>query len=191
MLLLSHFTKGKGNKIMKKFDMQYEVNPLTMAIFTKQELNGQQRTFVMEEDEEISVNGSPLKLIEYACLFFGASLKGRQEGTRGICGITHKTPITIDPSSGMYFFPTNSPKNPKCAWISHSHIDKVRKRNGRFSEIVFKNGKTIVINVSYGSMLNQVQRTAHFRFLLDERIMHLQKLKKAEMVAETYSKDPE
>lgn len=122
---------------------------------------------------------------------FWVEFKGKAGRNKGICGITHKTPISIDPSSGMYFFPTNSPKNPKCAWISHTHIDKVVKRNERYSEIIFKNGKTVVLNVSYGSVLNQVQRTAHYRFLLDERITPLQKLKKSDKSAEHYTKDSE
>jgi len=35
---------------------------------------------------------------------------------------------------------------------------------------VFKNGKQITIDASYGSILNQMQRTAQFRFTLESRI---------------------
>src|SRR5690606_5961525 len=109
-----------------------------------------------------------------ACKFFGASLKGRQEGTKNICGITHKAPISIDPSSGMYFFPTTSPTSSKCSWIAHSHIDHVLRIDSKTSEIVFKNGKKVVINASYGSVMNQIHRTAQYRYLLDQRIKQLQ-----------------
>ncbi|RLL45032.1 competence protein [Oceanobacillus piezotolerans] len=162
----------------------YEVNPLTMAIITKEDISGNPITVVMEEEAEYVVDMSPRRMMEYACKFFGSSLKGRQEGTTGISGITHKIPISIDPSSGMYFFPTNSPNHRMCSWISHSHIHKMKKVNNLRTEVIFKNGKSVVLEVSYGSMLNQVQRTAQFRFLLDKRIKLLQQ-QQVEMIAET------
>ncbi|WP_449354094.1 competence protein ComK [Virgibacillus natechei] len=161
----------------------YEITPVTMAVIVQHGDNGSSTRFILEEDFEYVVDQSPTKIIDSACKFFGASLKGRQDGTRDICGLTHKAPISIDPSSGMYFFPTSSPANPKCSWIAHSHIDEINKLTNHRTEIIFKNGKQIVLDVSFGSMLNQVQRTAQYRYLLDNRIKFLQK-HKADMVAE-------
>lgn len=70
----------------------------------------------------------------------------------------------------MYFFPTASPQNPFCSWISHTHVDRIRKASGRGTEFIFKNGSAIILEVSYGSMINQLHRTAQFRYLLDEKI---------------------
>ncbi|WP_164669547.1 competence protein ComK [Virgibacillus doumboii] len=164
----------------------HEVTPLTIAVIAQDDENGHPTTCVLEEQEEYYVQHTPSKIIDYACKFFGSSLRGRQDGTRDVCGITHKAPISIDPSSGMYFFPTTSPTNPKCSWIAHSHIDKVNKGPEHYTEVKFKNGKSVLLDVSYGSMLNQVQRTAQFRFLLDNRIKYLQK-HNADMVAEPFA----
>lgn len=155
----------------------HEVTPLTMAILAKQDKDGNTSSHVLEEQVEFFVDYSPSKVIDHACKFFGASLKGRQDGTREISSITHKAPISIDPSSGMYFFPTSSPTNPKCSWIAHTHISEVNKAANQSTELVFKNGQKIIVDVSFGSMLNQVQRTAQFRYLLDNRIKFLQKHK--------------
>ena len=70
----------------------------------------------------------------------------------------------------MYFFPTASPTNALCSWISHSHIENVQSGQNLSSKITFKNGKTIELDVSIGSILNQVHRTAQFRYLLDKRL---------------------
>ncbi|SDQ86978.1 competence protein ComK [Virgibacillus salinus] len=164
----------------------HEVTPLTMAVIAKHDENGNINTTVLEEQEEYFVEHSPSKVIDYACKFFGSSLRGRQDGTRDICGITHKAPISIDPTSGMYFFPTIAPTSPKCSWIAHSHVNQVMKGPGRFTEVVFKNGKTILLEVSLGSLLNQVHRTAQFRYLLDNRIKYLQK-QNADVVAEPFA----
>lgn len=141
-----------------------------MAILSLRDVNGDAVTRVIEEDAEYVVDHSPTKIIDHACRFFGSSLKGRQDGTRDISGITHKAPISIDPSSGMYFFPTTSPSNRRCSWIAHSYIDKIRKAADKRTEIQFTNGRKIVIDTSYGSIMNQLQRTAQFRYLLDHRI---------------------
>lgn len=168
------------------YSPSYEITPFTMAVIADYGKSEEYSTCVLETQEEFYVEPSPTKLIDYACKSFGASLKGRQEGTRDICNITHKAPIAIDPSSGMYFFPTISPLNTKCSWIAHSHIDQLKIANHHCTEITFKNGKSITIDVSYGSMLNQIQRTAQFRYLLDNRIKYLQR-QGADMVAEPYA----
>ncbi|WP_112180109.1 MULTISPECIES: competence protein ComK [Paraliobacillus] len=152
-------------------EKDYEINPVTIAIIAEK-LNGIYVSRVLEisEDAPYYIKGSPCKLIDAACKYFGSSLKGRQEGARTVCGIKHKVPISIDPSSGMYFFPTSSPQNPYCSWISHTHIDRIRKAPDRGTEFIFKNGMTLILEVSYGSMINQLQRTAQFRYLLEKRI---------------------
>ncbi|MHA6251662.1 competence protein ComK [Oceanobacillus sp. CAU 1775] len=152
------------------FTSAHEVTPLTMAIIASRDEGGRAVSYILEETTEYISNNPPSKLIDEACKFFGSSLRGRQEGTRDISGLTHKVPVSIDPASGMYFFPTSSPTSPRCSWIAHSHIDKINRLKEGRTEVIFKNGKKIKLDISYGSMLNQVRRTAQFRFLLDNRI---------------------
>ena len=151
----------------------YEVNPLTLAVLSKKDEQGRTTSHILEKDAEYIISRTPTKIIDLSCSYFGASLKGRQEGTKNICGITHKAPISVDPSSGMYFFPTASPTNILCSWIAHSHIEQIKSASNQTTEIIFKNGRKIALDVSQGSIMNQVQRTAHFRYLLDKRLQTL------------------
>lgn len=164
----------------------YEITPLTLAIVAEQNDKDEIITRIMEEDVDYIVHTTPYKIINISCKYFGSSLKGRQEGTRDICGFSTKIPISVDPSSGMYFFPTTSPRNPKCSWIAHSHIHKISKVTDRKTKILFKNGKSLIIDISFRSMLNQVQRTAQFRYLLDKRLNYSQQQQSPEMVAEPF-----
>lgn len=148
----------------------HEITPLTIAVLAHREEDGGSSTCILEEEAKYYVKNSPSKLINDACEFFGSSLRGRQEGTRHISGITHKAPIAIDPYSGMYFFPTISPSSPDCSWIAHTHVHRVYEAANQQTKIVFKNGKTITLGVSVGSIINQVNRTAQYRYLLDTRI---------------------
>ncbi|HLS61631.1 MAG TPA: competence protein ComK [Virgibacillus sp.] len=150
----------------------YEINPLTMAVLPQHDKEGNTSSHVIEGNEDYFVAFSPSKVIDFACRFFGSSLKGRQEGTKAVSNITHKAPISVAPSSGIYFLPTLSPVNPMCGWIAHSHIKEIN-RAPEGTEIVFKNGRNVIVEVSFGSMLNQVQRTAQFRYWLENRINYL------------------
>ncbi|OEH54315.1 competence protein [Oceanobacillus sp. E9] len=152
-----------------------EITPFTLAIVSEQDENGRYIAKVLEEEMEYVLEAKPTNVIDYACKYFGASLKGRQEGTREISGITHKAPITIDPASGMYFFPTKSPSNANCSWIAHSHIKEVRRGDEGTTSVLFKNGSKISLDISHGSLINQLQRTAQIRFLLDDRIKRWRK----------------
>src|SRR5699024_10195846 len=97
-----------------------------MAVLARKNKEGKTTAYVLEADSSYIVTRPSTRLIDFSCAYFGSSLKGRQDGTKTICGITHKAPISIDPSSGMYFFPTASPTNALCSWISHSHIENVQ-----------------------------------------------------------------
>lgn len=140
-----------------------------MAVLSDKDTNGKYVSRVLEDEVEYVMEGKPTKVIEYACAYFGSDLKGRQNGIKSISGITHKTPIPVDPRNRMYFFPTKSPSHANCSWISHSHIEKVRKLDSKSTEILFKNGRTINVDVSHGILINQIHRTAQIRYLIDER----------------------
>jgi len=148
----------------------YEITPLTMAVLRSKDEIGNYTTYILEEERDCLVYESPIKIIDHACKYFGSSLKGRLEGTRDISNITHKAPIAIDPMSGIYFFPTASPSNENCSWLSHSHIKEIVRKEYNRSEIIFHNGERVVLEVSYGSMINQLNRTAQFRYSLENRM---------------------
>ena len=84
-------------------------------------------------------------------------------------GITNKSPIIIEESQKMIFFPTTSPERSDCIWINLEKIEKYYKIDNRKSAIVFKNGDKLEFDVSYGSLSNQILRATRLKFILDER----------------------
>ncbi len=169
------FSSRKDENMFNFYTDPPEITPFTAALVARRDSNNKAMTMVLEDQEEYAVGCSPSKVMDHACKYFGSSLKGRQDGTRDVCGITHKAPITIDPLSGMYFFPTISPSSSQCTWIAHSHIEQVQRKHEYGTEIIFLNGKIIELDISYGSMINQIQRTAQFRYLLNNRLKFLKK----------------
>ncbi|HLR70110.1 MAG TPA: competence protein ComK [Pseudogracilibacillus sp.] len=152
----------------------YEISPLTMAVLpVSDDETGAMNTVIIEQTGSYRVPSPPTKLIDSACRFFGSSLQGRVEGTREISRFTHKAPIVIDPSTGMFFFPTMSPRNRNCAWINHSYVENVQAINQKQTKVVFSNNEYVIVDISYGSMVNQLQRTAQFRFSLENRMKQI------------------
>lgn len=154
-----------------KIMLDFEVTPYTMAIVgEKARKDATVYSRVLEGEDEFLVTMKPTMVMDRSCKYFGSSLKGRQEGTKELTGITYKAPIAVDPTNEIYMFPTISPYKDTCAWISHSYILKYQSAGPEKTKITFTNQKSIILNVSKGSFENQLNRTAQYRFILSNRI---------------------
>ncbi|MBN8199051.1 MULTISPECIES: competence protein ComK [Bacillaceae] len=148
---------------------EYEVNPNTMII---KPLSYGLKVYsqIWELDDEVTSPFKPVDIIKSSCRYFGSSYEGRKEGTRQLTGITHKAPITIDPTNFIYFFPTASPNNLECIWIALDHINYFKRAENAHTQVVFKNKQSFIIPVSYTTLNNQVLRTALLKTTLIRRI---------------------
>lgn len=144
----------------------YEINNSTLAIIALNENESK----IIELDDIYIVEKSVYEIIDHSCKYFGSSYMGRHEGTKMVTGIKYKTPILIEESQNIIFFPTTSAKTDNCMWISLNNIKKYTKYK-RFSKIIFKNNYELVINISYGSLENQILRSS----LLDNTIRNHKK----------------
>lgn len=148
----------------------YKLSSLTMLILPQFDDFGNVYSKVIEENGEIIVMGRPRRIIQAACEYFGSNLSGRQKGTRAIAGFTNKVPIAIEPHSNIYFFPTGSPRVATSVWVSHSHVVKTNYIAHKQTEVVFNNGYQTILQISQGSLTNQLHRTAQLRFLIEQRV---------------------
>lgn len=142
----------------------YEVNKDTVALVPK----GNSKTIVYEVDNSFIVDETPLQIMEESCEYFGSSYDGRVIGTTKLVGYTHKVPIIVEESKNLIFFPTLSPRNQDCTWLSYSHIIKPEKFKDKCI-IELKNGKKIVINVSNSIIDNQLYRCFMLKNTLENR----------------------
>lgn len=167
-------------KVLEKLP---EISPTTLAVVGK-EAEGQHFTRVIEyaEEDDYETTWSAQKVMDRTCVEFGISLRGLIEGSRMLSGITHKPPIAIDRMSGMYFFPVESPQKKSCTWIAHSHVLEVEKLDTHETKVFFKNGRDLTIDISYATIINQLYRTAQYRYLLGNKMEYI--LENAQYVAE-------
>lgn len=132
----------------------YEINSTTLAILSIDA----KKSKIIEIDNTYTINKNVHQIIDHSCKYFGSSYLGRHEGTKHMIGIKYKTPILIEESNNIIFFPTCSTKLNDCMWISLNNIKNYIKYN-RSSKIIFKNDYELILDISYGSLQNQILRS--------------------------------
>ena len=145
--------------------ISYEVNCDTLALIPVSE----NETKIIERDNVFNVDNSVMNIIENSCEYFGSSYIGRKEGTKKLIGITHKAPIIIEESKNLIYFPTTSPRLTDCVWIALNSIKTYESKNGK-TELLFNNNKRIDLDISFGSLDNQVLRATKLESVLRKRI---------------------
>ncbi len=101
--------------------MNYEINKNTLAIIPIEN----KKSKVIEKSNEYIISKNSFQVVEHSCKYFGSSYAGRHKGTKELTGITHKSPIIIEESSKLIFFPTTSPLRDDCIWVSLNNIKKL------------------------------------------------------------------
>ncbi len=142
----------------------YEINSETIAIIPV----AQNVSKVIELHQSLIVNKSTTEIIDESCKFFGSSYLGRHEGTKNLIGINYKSPIIVEESLELIFFPTASPRIQECMWISLNHIEDYYKKD-LVTYINFKNGEELELEISYGSLENQILRATRLESILRKR----------------------
>lgn len=143
---------------------EYEISEKTLAIIPIDN----ERSKIMEENGDFIINKTPIKIIDDSCRFFGSSYEGRFIGTKAMTGISHKSPIIIEESRKIIFFPTNSPRLEKCMWISFNNISDY-EGDGKDSIIKFSCGKYLNLHYSYNIIDNQILRSTRLESVLTKR----------------------
>lgn len=144
--------------------LEYEITEDTCALIAISELC----TKVIELEEEKIINSSTLKIIDYNCKYYGSSYNGRREGSINILKNSYKIPVIIEESGNIIFFPISSPRYNNTTWISLKNI-KSYKKVGKSTEIIFKNGKIILLKVSHSSFQNQILRSSYLEVIFSGR----------------------
>ncbi|MDQ1147160.1 competence protein ComK [Bacillus sp. SORGH_AS 510] len=153
----------------KKFSEAYEFNVFTMYI-RPVEYGSKLYSQIGETDDKYLFPFKPQDIIKHSCIYFGSNYNARREAAKEMMGFTRKAPIAIEPSLDIFVFPTSSPENPECIWISLLHVEDYSKISSQQIEVLFSNKQTVVFNIPFTTFRNQMQRTALFRAKLLQRI---------------------
>ena len=142
----------------------YEINSKTMAIIPITD----RVSHIIEEENDFFINQNSFDIVDKSCRYFGSSYEGRHIGTISMLGISYKTPILVEETQNIIIFPTLTPKDEKCSWILLDKIENYKKLDKK-SMIKFKNGYELNLDISYGSLENQIYRSTMLDSIVRKR----------------------
>ena len=127
------------------------------------------KTRVITLDDEFIIDFDSKKIVDNSCKFFGSCLNDRVNMTKRLINIKSKSPIIIEESRNIIFFPTSSTRTKQSTWIALNKIKEISKKEHQNSEILFKNQDTLDLDISVNSLENQIVRATMLKSKLYER----------------------
>lgn len=129
---------------------------------------GEPETLIYGVTEVNRVKGSPIELLEEACLYYGSSVQGRIEAAKGFLGPHRKTPVLMDWNADTVFFPTIAKESKECIWINFQHVLEVEPLKAG-AKVYFTKGHSLELTVSKHTVLKQKQRSVELAFGMKKR----------------------
>jgi len=148
----------------------YEIDLSTVMLIG---LNDE-KTKVVTLDNEFIIDTDSKKIIDNSCKYFGSSLTDRVNMTKRLINIKSKSPIIIEESRDIIFFPLKSIRDKSNIWISFNNLVKYVKSDDK-TIIYFKDNKEVTIDFSYYIIDNQVTRSLMLDYEIKKRRESLKK----------------
>ena len=148
----------------------YEIDLSTLLLIGINDVS----TKVVTTDNEFIVNMSSKSIMQNSCKYFGSSLTNRIRETNILTNMTSKTPIFVEETRNIIFFPLRSCRESNNIWISYNNLENYYKE-GKKTILEFKKGKKIILDFSYYIVDNQVTRSLVLDYQLNKRRKSLEK----------------
>ncbi len=148
----------------------YEINLSTLLLIGLDDFS----TKVIELDKEFIINYSSKDIINNSCKYFGSSLSEKINSTKRLINIASKSPIIVEESRNIIFFPLKSTREKNNIWISFNNLVQYQQNNQK-TLLIFKNNKEIDLDFSYYIVDNQVTRSMMLDYVLKTKKESLKK----------------
>ena len=135
-------------------NIMYEINLSTLVLIGLDNNS----TKVITTDGDFIVKDNCKRIVDDSCRFFGSSLLDRVNATKRLVKMSTKTPIVIEDTRNIIFFPLKSTRDKINIWVSFNNLDTYQK-NGDHTLLIFKSGRTVELPYSYYIVDNQVTRS--------------------------------
>ena len=142
----------------------YEITNRTCALISR----SPSTTEVIENNRTFIINKPITKVINEGCEYYGSTLEGRLQGSKTVLGMRYKLPIIVESVNELIFFPTLSPYNENCSWLSIKNIKDYKPIDNSVS-IRFKGDYKEVFPITYESLENQMFRASKLLLMIKNR----------------------
>ena len=142
----------------------YEIDLSTLLLMGISE----ELTKVVCLGEELLIDDNAKNIINYSCKFFGSSLTERINFTKRLINISNKSPIFIEETKNIIFFPLRSTREKVNIWISFNNLESYEQIDKK-TLLKFKNKKEIIVDYSYYIVDNQITRCMMLDYTMKKR----------------------
>lgn len=156
---------------MMRETKEFYMNKETVLFAPKTDDYGNLYTCILENDHLFRHALSPTELMNENLKYYGSNLDGAIAGARVILGRICMSPIVVSDSHGLYWIPTKSRKHKDCAWLALHHIKSYEAVGKKQTRVLFSNGSTYDVGMSFYSFEKRVKRTYKLK-AENERKMH-------------------
>ena len=150
--------------------MMYEIDLSTVMLIGLDEC----KTKIITLDNEFIIDIDSKRIVDNSCKYFGSSLTDRVNMTKRLINIKSKSPIIIEESRDIIFFPLKSIRDKCNIWISFNNLERYVKSDDK-TIFYFKNKKEVIIDFSYYIIDNQVTRSLMLDYEVKKRRESLKK----------------
>ena len=126
------------------------------------------KTEVLEINKTYIVEKKAINIIKKSCEYYGSTYLGRHEATKILLNKYYKSPIIVEESKNIIFFPTKSPRLEDCIWISLNNLENYEKKDN-YTILKMKKNKKIDINITYNSFNNMYLNALKLESILIKR----------------------
>ena len=147
----------------------YVIKQNTVALKPEFDFSGNLLTRVIEGFSTFLVKMSPLQVMEHSAAYYGHCLKGATNAAKLILGRIDMAPVKISGSLGLYWFPTMSPTNKNCAWLSLSHYKNAKPKSRKETKVFMKFGHKITIKGNVKRFKLKVHRARELESTMEDR----------------------
>ena len=116
----------------------YEIDLSTLMLIGQEDGT----TKIITKNDDFLVKDCSKNIIEHSCHYFGSSLMEKVKGTNRLVKMASKTPIIVEESRNILFFPLKSIREKNNIWVSFNNLDKYEKNNVS-TVLTFKCNKSI------------------------------------------------
>ena len=153
----------------------YEIDLSTLLLIGIDEYH----TRVVTLEDDFIIKDNTRNIIDNSCRFFGSSINDRIKATSRLINISSKTPILIEDSRNIIFFPLKSTREKVNIWISFNHLVTYQKDDKK-TILIFNNNQSITLDFSYyiidkENSNNQVTRSMMLDYEIRKRRESLKK----------------
>jgi len=142
----------------------YEIDLSTLLLIGIDEKS----TRVVCLDGDLLISDNAKNIINYSCKFFGSSLSERINFTKRLINVSNKSPIFIEETKNIIFFPLRSTREKKNVWISFNNLESY-EQVGRKTLLKFKNKCEFLVDYSYYIVDNQITRCMMLDYTMKKR----------------------